>query len=127
MSRSVDVFIDSPLDLDRLAGELGQLAGASVTASPEGHRFEWRDGRIVAELTTHHYLDDGALRLSRFRYVLASRVASENLLASPELAMARHLAELVRLRLQCPVLVVQDLERRDQAPDADDQPAPVGP
>lgn len=127
MSRSVDVFIDSSLDLDRLAGELGQLAGASVTSSPEGHHFEWRDGRIAADLAPHHYVDDGALRLSRFRYVLSSRVASDNLLASPELAMARHVADLARLRLHAPALVVQDLERRDGGAGVQVHPAGMAP
>jgi hypothetical protein len=113
VSRSVDVFINSPLELDQLAGRLGELAGASVTSAPDGHRFEWNDGQVVASLGTHQYVDDGNLRLSRFPYVLSSRVGTSNLLASPELAMARQVADLVRLRLGSSVLVVQDLERRD--------------
>jgi len=109
----VDVFIDSPLDLDQLSGQLGELAGASVTSEPDGHRFVWNDGEVAAILGTHPYVDDGGLQLSRFPYVLSSRVGSTNLLTSPELAMARHVADLLREQLGSSVLVVQDLERRD--------------
>jgi hypothetical protein len=115
MSRSVDLFIDSELELGELAHALSVLTGAaSAPDSAGGHQL--RQGEVVAELTPNRYVDDGALRLSRYRYVLSARFNGDRPLSDvPEVALVRYAAELVRQRVGAGALVVLDLEQRDPA------------
>ncbi|HWG74382.1 MAG TPA: hypothetical protein VG184_10055 [Acidimicrobiales bacterium] len=127
MSRSVDLFIDSPLELDALARCLGALMRIPFTPVTDRNIFELREGHTVAELGEHSYVDDGALRLSRYRYNLSARFsAAAAVNASPEVALVRHAAELVRERIGIPVLIVIDLEQRDPGPDRETRPARPG-
>ncbi|MHB1534779.1 MAG: hypothetical protein ACYC1D_09255 [Acidimicrobiales bacterium] len=117
MSRSVDLFIDTDAPLEQLAEQLGQAIGAQLTPSPNGATRILRDGAVVAELGPHPYLDDGDLWLSRYRYALSARVTSD---ARPqdtaEAAVLRRVAQAVRQRELFPVLLVLDLQYRDDGP-----------
>ena len=118
MSRSVDLFIDSPLELDALARCLGALMRIPFTPVADGSVFELREGNTIAQLGEHSYADDGSLRLSRYRYDLSARFPADAAVnSSPEVALVRHAADLVRERIGIPVLVVIDLEHRDPGPE----------
>ena len=114
MSRSVDLFIDSPLTVDELGKRLAALTRGSSQSASDAGSVELRAGAVTAELAAHHYVDDGALRLSRYRYALSTRFSlAGSLNDCPEVIFVRHVAELVRQRLGAPALVVLDLELRD--------------
>jgi hypothetical protein len=116
MARSIDLFIDAPVELPELADRLGQLTGSPLVASPRGDRYILSEGDTVAHLGSHPFLDDGELLLSRYPYVLSARVSSGQSVAdSRELALLRHLAELIRQRTSMAALVVHDLQNRDKA------------
>lgn len=125
MSRSVDLFIDTQLPLGELARAIGILAQAPAAEAGDGYRL--RRGEVTAELRAHNYLDDGTLRLSRYRYVLSARFAAGRPVNEvPEVAFVRNVADLVRQRMDAPALVVLDLEQRDpgaEALSAADDPA----
>jgi hypothetical protein len=115
MSRSLDLFIDTPIELPELARRLGQLTGAPLVAHTDGDRFVLSEGETVAVLGRHPFVDDGKLLLSRYTYALSSRVpAGEAVADSRELALLRHLAELIRQRMSMPALLVHDLQNRDR-------------
>jgi hypothetical protein len=116
VSRSVDLFIASEADIAEVAHAVAVLAGAiSSPGSSEGS-FELRRGDVVAELRTHDYVDDGALRFSRYPYVLSARFQSDQSLGDvPEVVFVRHTADLVRQRMDATALVVLDLQQRDPA------------
>lgn len=115
MSRSVDLFIDSQLPLPDVAHALAVLTGASSTPSGSGG-FRLQRGAMVADVRSHGYVDDGALRFSRYPYVLSARFATDaSPAASPEVAFVRYAADLVRDRMDSTALLVLDLEQRDRA------------
>ncbi|HLI23907.1 MAG TPA: hypothetical protein VKU91_03060, partial [Acidimicrobiales bacterium] len=105
----------SQVQLGELAHALSVLTGAPSAPGPAGgHQF--RQGDVVADLTVNRYIDDGALRLSRYRYVLSARFNGQHPLAdTPEVAFVRYAAELVRQRVGAGALLVLDLEQRDPA------------
>ena len=116
MSRSIDLFIDAPVELPELADRLGQLTGTPLVRSSRGDRFVLIEGKVVALLGAHPFPDDGELLLSRYAYVLSVRVAGgESPADSPELALLRHVAELIRQRTDLGSLLVHDLQNRERA------------
>ncbi|MGH9076101.1 MAG: hypothetical protein ACRDY0_01375 [Acidimicrobiales bacterium] len=125
MSRTIDLFIDSPLGLEELAHCLAALTRATSRTRQDGCA-ELSAGPVSAELAEHRYVDDGGLCLSRYRYALSARFAAAEGGAGdcPEVAFVRRTGDLVRQRMGVPALVVMDLEMRDAAPPAARPPAP---
>jgi hypothetical protein len=112
VSRSVDLFISSSLPLDELAADLGRRTDADLPTTDPG-RWRFVDCGVTAELSEHPYLDDGELWLSRYRYVLSSRMATGvGPLDSPEVLSLRHLAQTLHDPVSFPVLLVLDLQYR---------------
>jgi hypothetical protein len=113
VSRSVDLFISSSLPLDELAADLGRRTDAELLPTTDPGRWRFVDGGVTAELSEHPYLDDGELWLSRYRYVLSSRMATGvGPLDSPEVLSLRHLAQTLHDPVSFPVLLVLDLQYR---------------
>jgi len=116
MSRSIDLFIDAPVELPELADRLGQLTGTPLVPGSQGDRFVLTEGKVVATLGTNPFPDDGELVLSRYAYVLSVRVTAAGSPAdSPELALLRHVVELIRQRTDMGSLVVHDLQNREKS------------
>lgn len=114
MSRSVDLFIDVDLPLDRLAEELGRLTGLHLTPEPHGDCFVLSEGRVVARLAEHPYGDDEDLPLSRHRYALSSRVPDDDRLQdSEEAVLLRRVSQQLRSGSPWRALLVLDLQYRD--------------
>jgi hypothetical protein len=117
MSRSLDLFIDTDLDLDQLAKQLGDAAGVDLSRSGDGRTWILRDGSVVAELGPHPYEDDGDLLLSQYHYSVSARVPTD---ARPqetsEAAVLRKLAQRLRAATPWRVLLVLDLQYRDGDP-----------
>ncbi len=117
MSRSVDLFIDSPLSVDELGRRLAVLTRGSFRPGPDDEAAELQAGDITAELAPHRYVDDGALRLSRYRYALSTRFSAQGSLNDcPEVVFVRRVADLLRQSMETAALVVLDLQLRDPGP-----------
>jgi hypothetical protein len=129
VSRSVDLFISSSLPLDELAEDLARRSDAELLPTTDPRRWRFVDGGVTAELSEHPYLDDGELWLSRYRYVLSSRMATGvGPLDSPEVLSLRHLAQTLHDPVSFPVLLVLDLQYRLEpatTPGGPDDEAPV--
>jgi hypothetical protein len=114
MSRSVDLFIDSPLPAGELGRRLAALTRGTCHPPTADDELTLQVGEVRATLSEHSYVDDGALRLSRYRYALSARFTEDRPVNDcPEVLLVRHVAELVRARMDTPALVVLDLELRD--------------
>ncbi len=112
MSRSIDLFIDAPLAVDELAATLQRVTGFCFSERPEGG-WELEEGDVRARLSEHHYVDDGNLLLSRYRYVLSARAPSDARLADhPAVLVLRDLMQTLHRDSPMPVLMVLDLQRR---------------
>jgi hypothetical protein len=129
MSRSIDLFIQSPLTLDDFASELTRLTGKSCVAVPDAPMWVLTDGDVVAELTEHRFSDDRGLALSRYRYCLSARVNPNDHLenTSPPAISLRAVQATLR-SARYVTLLVWDLQNRlDQKPgygDADELSLP---
>jgi hypothetical protein len=116
MPRTIDLFVDSDLPLDRLAARLAELTAHRVTPAPDGARFVVHAGDSVAHLYEHDFLDDDGLPLSEFRYVLSTSVGvGTDLESSAELEAMRAVSGHLRGPAGLPCLLVIDLERPDGA------------
>lgn len=113
MSRSVDLFIAAPDPLDAVAEKISELAKVTVVADPEG-RWVIREGETSAWLSGHRYIDDGDLFLSRYPWVLSGRTqAASRPQDTPEAALLRHVASALQLGTSWGVLLVLDLQYRE--------------
>jgi hypothetical protein len=115
MSRSVDLFIESDLPLDELAGALGGHVGTPLAAEPDGRGWRLTEGAVEAVLAEHAYRDDGELIFSRYRFTLSARLANEvRPHDTAEAALLRRVAQLIQRGPAWPVLLVHDLQYRDR-------------
>jgi hypothetical protein len=111
MSRSIDLFIDAPLELDELAAEITKLTGCELAAVPGRRGLVLRSGDVVAELDDHDFVDDRELLFSRYRYVLTATVASDRSVNdSPQAALLRRIFSAVKADHRYPSLLVFDLQ-----------------
>lgn len=116
MSRSVDLFLDSPLTLDELAPRLASVTELTFNRGEDGLEWITCDGQVVARLGPHHYLDDGDLVLSQYRYSLSCRVRGDGSLTdSSEVRFLRQVLHTLRSRTGLKLLLVLDLQYRDQS------------
>jgi hypothetical protein len=115
MSRSIDLFLASPLPADELADELTRLTGLSFAPTADGTGWMMHDGGVQAELAEHHFADDGDLLLSRYRYALSARVPlGINPADTPEAMSLRRMTKTLHAEGSIAVLLILDLQYRDQ-------------
>jgi hypothetical protein len=111
MSRSIDLFIDAPLDLDELAAEITKLTGCELAEVPGRRGRVLTSGDVVAELDDHDFVDDRELLFSRYRYVLTATVASDRSVNdSPQAALLRRIFAAMKADHRYPCLLVFDLQ-----------------
>ncbi len=116
VSRSVDLFIDSDLPLTEVAARVTAVTQIPVAADADG-RFVVSHEEVHAELGEHRYVDDGDLWLSRYRYALSARVATDaNPKDSAEAGLLRRMAQALHRDGPFAVLLVLDLQYRDLEP-----------
>jgi hypothetical protein len=114
MSRSVDLFIDADVPLEELAGALGRQLGAPLAIEPDQTAWRLRDGEVEAILAEHPYGDDGELLFTRYRFALSARLANDvRPHDTPEAALLRRIAQKIQQGPAWPVLLVHDLQYRD--------------
>lgn len=119
MSRSVDLFLDSTLALDELAQRLAAVTDLAFSREADGEAWVTRAGQVVARLAPHPYPDDGDLVLSRYPYSLSCRVSNEGSLTdSTEVLFLRQVLHTLRSRTPLKMLLVLDLQYRDQPGEA---------
>ena len=113
MSRSVDLFIQSPKPIEDVAAEVGRLTGISLTPGSVPGTWALEHGSVRAELHAHPYVDDGDLAFERYRYALSTRTSDGARAAdSAEANLLRMVSEaLHKARVGC--LLVHDLQFRD--------------
>jgi hypothetical protein len=122
MPRTIDLFVDSDLPLDRLAARLAELTGHRLARAPGGARFVVHAGGVVAHLYEHDFVDDDGLPLSELRYVLSTAAPyGDDLERSAELVAMRKVCVDLRGPAGLPCLLVIDLERPD-LPEPDQGP-----
>jgi hypothetical protein len=115
MSRSVDLFIDADISLDDLAGALAQHAGTPLVPEPDQASWVLQDGETRATLAEHPYGDDGDLLFTRYRFALSARVSNDvRPHDTAEAALLRRIALKIQQGPTWPVLLVHDLQYRDQ-------------
>jgi hypothetical protein len=115
MSRSLDLFIDSDAPGADLAGRLGELAGLTFVAHPNGSAWVAGESGVEATLSAHPYVTDGPLWLSRYRYALSARVENGGRVTdSPEAAFLRRVYDKLQREPTLPALLVLDLQYRDR-------------
>jgi hypothetical protein len=116
MSRSVDLFIDAEIPLEELAGALGRHTGTQLVPEPDQTRWVLEEGNIRATLAEHPYGDDGDLLFTRYRFALSARVSNDvRPHDTAEAALLRRVAQKIQQGPAWPVLLVHDLQYRDQA------------
>jgi hypothetical protein len=116
MSRSVDLFIDTDLSLDELAEGVGRQVGSPLAVEPDGRGWRLSDGEVHAVLSEHRYRDDGDLTLSRYRFALSARLPNDvRPHDTAEAMLLRRVAQQIQRGPGWPVLLVHDLQYRDQA------------
>jgi hypothetical protein len=115
MSRSVDLFIDAAQPIDDMAATLGDLMGSAPVKDPESCGWVLSEGEVHATLAEHPFVDDGDLPFAHFKYALSARVSDvARLQDSPAAAYLRRVADRIQRGLGLPVLLVLDLQYRDQ-------------
>jgi hypothetical protein len=119
MSRSVDLFISAPEPLDELATEVGRIIGRGLVRMAGPDRWLLEEDGVGAVLSAHAYADDGNLFFSHYRYALSARVGnSSRPQDSAEAALLRRVAHKLQSGSKWPVLLVLDLQYRDQKAEA---------
>jgi hypothetical protein len=119
MSRSIDLFIDADQPPDELAAALGRVFGSDLEKDSATGAWLLRRGDVQASLTEHPFADDEDLPFTRFRYALSARVANTvRLQDAPATVLLRRIADLAQRQLGLPVLLVMDLQYRDQPTEA---------
>jgi hypothetical protein len=115
MSRSIDLFIDADQPPDELAAALGRVLGSDLEKDSATGAWVLRQGDVHAGLTEHPFADDEDLPFTRFRYSLSARVANTvRPQDAPATVLLRRIADLTQRQLGLPVLLVMDLQYRDQ-------------
>lgn len=114
MSRSIDLFIQSPKPVDEFVAALAQHT--HLTPSPGAMPGTWsvEEGEVHAELRTHPYVDDGDPALARYQYALSARVGDATRpVDSAEANFLRVVGEALRSG-GMGSLLVHDLQYRDR-------------
>src|SRR6516165_3727473 len=115
MSRSIDLFIDADQPPDELAAALGRVLGSDLEKDSATGAWVLRQGDVHAGLAEHPFADDEDLPFTRFRYSLSARVANTvRPQDAPATVLLRRIADLTQRQLGLPVLLVMDLQYRDQ-------------
>jgi hypothetical protein len=131
MSRSVDLFIDASQPIDEMAAILGELIDSPIVDSPASGGWVLSQGDVQATLREHPFVDDSDLPFTHFKYALSARVSDAvRLQDSPATTFLRRVADRIQRGLGLPVLLVLDLQYRDQTDPcgaAEPDPAPHGP
>jgi hypothetical protein len=123
MSRSIDLFIDAAQPPDEVAAALGRLLESNLIEDPDTGAWLLSHGDVQADLTEHRYADDGELTFSRFRYSLSARVPNTvRPQDAPATTLLRRIAGLTQRQLGWPVLLVIDLQYRDQQAEPSSSP-----
>ncbi len=126
MSRSIDLFIDADQPPDELAAALGRVLGSALEKDSATGAWLLRRGDVQASLTEHPFADDEDLPFTRFRYSLSARVANTvRLQDAPATVLLRRIADLTQRQLGLPVLLVMDLQYRDQPAEAATEAVPL--
>jgi hypothetical protein len=116
MSRSVDLFIDASQPIDEMAAILGELIDSPFVDSPESGGWVLNQGDVQATLRAHPFVDDSDLPFTHFKYALSARVSDAiRLQDSPATTLLRRVADRIQRELGLAVLLVLDLQYRDQA------------
>jgi hypothetical protein len=124
VSRSIDLFIQSPGPIEDVASQMASLAELELKPGELPGTWALDAGQVHAELRAHPYVDDGDLVLERYQYALSARVANTTRLAdSAEAALLRLVSDSLR-RAGMACLLVHDLQYRDHGPSAG-QESPV--
>jgi hypothetical protein len=111
MSRSIDLFIDAPLDPDQLADEITRLTGLTFAPVPGSQVRALQNGGVVAELAEHDFVDDRELLFSRYRYVVSAAVGSDRSVNdSPQAVLLRRMVAALKADHRFPSLLVFDLQ-----------------
>lgn len=130
MSRSIDLFLDSDLPLERLGTVLDEIVeDATFRPAPDGSSWSVRWSEGTAQLSAHDYFA-GRLPLDAYPFVLSCSVAGGTALASSaEAAWLRRVAAALRSAGWPQTLLVLDLQRRDgeEPPGASAAPASTPP
>ena len=115
MSRSVDLFIDSPRPLDELAQELARLTRMTLSPGPSPETWSFQEGDLHAELRVHPFVPDRELAFDRYRYALSTRVAEGARPSdSAEASLLRVVSETIRKEGMASLLV-HDLQYAEPA------------
>jgi hypothetical protein len=111
MSRSIDLFIDAPLELDQLAEEITKLTGFTFAQVPGTSHLVLQNADVVAELGVHDFVDDRELLFTRYRYVVTAAVGSDRSVNdSPQAAVLRRIFATLKADHRFPSLLVFDLQ-----------------
>jgi hypothetical protein len=126
VSRSIDLFIDADQPPDQLAAALGRVSGSALEKDAATGAWLLRRDDVQATLTEHPFADDEDLPFTRFRYSLSARVANTvRLQDAPATFLLRRIADLTQRQLGLPVLLVMDLQYRDQPAGAAGEAVPL--
>ena len=126
MSRSIDLFIDADQPADELAAALGRALGSALEKDAATGAWLLRRDDVQASLTEHPFADDEGLPFTRFRYSLSARVPNTvRLQDAPATVLLRRIADLAQRQLGLPVLLVMDLQYRDQPSGTADEAIPL--
>jgi hypothetical protein len=126
MSRTIDLFIDADQPPDELAAALGRALGSALEKDSATGAWLLRRGDVQVCLTEHPFADDEGLPFTRFRYSLSARVANTvRLQDAPATVLLRQVADLTQRQLGLPVLLVMDLQYRDQLAEAATDAVPL--
>jgi hypothetical protein len=113
MSRSIDLFIDAPFDLDDLAAQITKLSGFAFEVVPGRPGLVLHSSDVVAELDRHDLVDDRDLLFSRYLYTLTAMVASgQSVNDSPQAALLRQIFSTLKADHRFGCLLVFDLQHR---------------
>jgi len=111
MSRSIDLFIDAPVDLDQMAAEITMLTGHGFAEVPGRRGRVLSTSDVVAELDDHDFVDDRDMLFSRYRYVLTATVPPGRAVNdSPQAVLLRQVFSAVKADHRYPALLVFDLQ-----------------
>jgi hypothetical protein len=125
MSRSVDLFLSTHETLDVVAGTIREAVSVTVDPEPDGS-WTVRDGETSVSLSTHAYVDDGDMFLSRYAYVLSGRVpATARPQDTPAASLLRRVGTSLQRHSSWGVLLVLDLQYREPLPAAGEPPLPT--
>jgi hypothetical protein len=123
MSRSVDLFIESPKLIEDLVSDMARLTRLTPAPGAQPGTWSFDEGEVHTELRAHPYVDDGDLVLERYQFALSARVrAGKRTADSAEASFLRVVGEALR-KADIPALLVHDLQYHDQA--ASPRPAAV--